>query len=197
MYDYRKLTDQERSEVLQQRKGLGYPPHSPPRFVWAASHYLFTAACFEHKPLMGAPARRQTLLDGLFEHFVGAGHRIDAWVILPNHYHLLVQLAARDSVSEIFRRVHGRLAFQWNGEDGVRGRKVWCSFSDRAIRSERHYYATVNYIHFNAVKHGYVASPYDWQPSSVGWYKENYGRELLRELWVTYPVGRYGEAWDA
>jgi REP element-mobilizing transposase RayT len=37
-------------------------------------------------------------------------------------------------------------------------RKVWYSFRDRAIRDERHTYHALNYLHFNAVKHGYVES---------------------------------------
>ncbi len=74
--------------------------------------------------------------------------------------------------------------------------KVWYRFSDRAIRSERHYQATLNYIHYNPVKHNCVDSPYDWNESSLHWYLEVYGREWLRDGWVNYPVRDYGKGWD-
>jgi putative transposase len=76
------------------------------------------------------------------------------------------------------------------------GRKIWYRYCDRAIRSQRHYYTTLNYIHYNPVKHDLVKSPYDWLESSVHWYLETYGREWLRETWVRYPVRDYGKGWN-
>ncbi|HEX6386905.1 MAG TPA: hypothetical protein VF177_19765 [Anaerolineae bacterium] len=97
---------------------------------------------------------------------------------------------------DIFGQVHGRSSFEWNQEESLRGRKVWYRYGDRMIRSERHYYTTLNYIHYNPVKHGLVASPYDWLWSSVHWYLEEYGREWLRDVWRHYPVRDYGKNWD-
>ena len=98
-------------------------------------------------------------------------------------------------LSKELRLIHGRLARQWNLEDNLSG-KVWCSYSDRAIRSENHYYTILNYIHYNPVKHNYVKSPYDWPESSIHWYYENKGRDWLRDCWVNYPVKDYGKDWD-
>lgn len=81
-------------------------------------------------------------------------------------------------------------------EDSTVGRKVWFNYSDRAIRSESHHYTTLNYIHYNPVKHGWIESPYDWPESSVHRYLEHYGREWLRDLWCRYPVREYGRGWD-
>jgi putative transposase len=38
---------------------------------------------------MKDPARRQQVLDLLFEHRVLRGIELRAWVVMPNHYHLL------------------------------------------------------------------------------------------------------------
>jgi putative transposase len=121
---------------------------------------------------------------------------ICAWVILSNHYHLLVNVVNFDVLSGLFRRIHGATARQWNLEENVTKRKICYRWSDRAIRSERHYYTAVNYIHYNPVKHGLVASPYDWVESSVHWYLQAYGREWLRDFWTQYPVRDYGKNWD-
>jgi len=196
MYQYRKLTDQEKADILRQRKARGYPPHSPPLLGIDDRHYLLTAACYEHRAIINTQSRRQVLTDTIFEIFVSRGMNILAWVILPNHYHLLVNVTMFGHLSEIFRLIHGRTATQWNREDGQLGRKVRHRFSDRAIRNEGHYYTTLNYIHFNPVKHGHCASPYDWDASSVHWYLEEMGRAWLRDVWSQYPVLDYGKKWD-
>jgi putative transposase len=140
--------------------------------------------------------RRQTVLDSLFEAFIQDGQEIQAWVVLPNHYHLLVFTTEFDRLGKLIRSVHGPSAYHWNLEDRTPKRKVWYRYTDRAMRSERHYYTTLNYIHYNPVKHKQCQTPYDWKESSVHWYREYYGQEWLRELWVKYPLHSYGEGWD-
>lgn len=196
MYKYRHLTPQQQKELVQQRLLLGFPPHSPPHQIREENFYLLTAACYEHQHHMELQFRRQQLLNKIFEQYIINGLEISAWSILPNHYHLLVYVNDFNLLSNIFRLVHGSTSYQWNKEDKVRNRKVWYSYSDRAIRSERHYYTTLNYIHYNAVRHDWVESPYEWSESSVSWYLENYGRQWLRDCWVNYPVKDFGVAWD-
>ncbi len=115
---------------------------------------------------------------------------------MPNHYHLLVYVDDFTRLSSLFQSIHGSTSRQWNLEDNIINRKIWYRYSDRAIRSERHYYTTLNYIHYNPVKHARAKSPYDWSESSVYWYLESYGRQWLRDLWVEYPVRDYGKDWD-
>ncbi|MEQ9483585.1 REP-associated tyrosine transposase [Coleofasciculus sp. F4-SAH-05] len=196
MYEYRRLTPTQRAELVQQRLSRGYPPHAPPHVVTDKEFYLLTAACYEHKCHVKDECRRQELLNLLFDAFVTAGMEIRAWVVLPNHYHLLVHLTNFDELSRLFRLVHGRTSYQWNRDDNVTRRKVWYRYSDRAIRSERHYFAALNYLHYNPVKHGWSQSPYDWRESSVHWYLANFGRQWLRDAWIEYPVRDYGKDWD-
>jgi len=174
----------------------GYPPHQPPHPVREQTFYLLTATCYEHRPHIHTPERRHTVLNKLFEQFIQNGMDIHGWVVLTNHYHILVYVHNFDALTNIFQQVHGSTSFTWNGEDNCRGRKVWYRYSDRAMRSERHYYTTLNYIHYNPVKHGLVTSPYDWLWSSVHWYLKYHGREWLRDLWRSYPVRDYGKSWD-
>ncbi len=196
MYEYDKLTEEQREALVQERKIRGYPLHQPPHPVRERMYYLLTVACYEHQHHMIAVARRQQVVDLLFEQVVLYGIVVHAWVVLTNHYHLLVYVPVFDALKVIFQRVHGRTAFGWNREENVTGRKVWYRYSDRAIRSERHYNTTLNYIHFNPVKHGLVDSPYDWAWSSVHWYEADRGRDWLRDLWRDYPVKDYGKGWD-
>lgn len=198
MYNYRKMTAAERARVLAMRDLLGRPWHAPPHFGQTRGTYMVSAACYEHQPIMAGDARRteweETLIDGL-----GRDHPgdivIHAWVVLPNHYHLVIEGDLRVFARRI-ARLHNGKATQWNREDATRGRKVWHRFSDRVIRSEGHFYASLNYIHANPAKHGYAASASDWPWSSLSLYLDTLGRECLADWWERYPVGDYGKGWD-
>lgn len=144
MYEYRKLTPEQKAELVQKRLSCGYPPHSPPHPVKDREYYLLTAVCFEHQRLINSPSRRQYLLNLIFDKFINNDIEIRAWVILPNHYHLLVYLHNFDILSDLFRRIHGSVSHAWNLEDNAAKRQVWYRWSDRAIRSQRHYYTTIN-----------------------------------------------------
>ena len=196
MYEYRKLSPEQREKLVEERMARGFPPHAPPHPIRLQSFYLLTAACYRHQTHLSMASRRQQLVDLIFECFINNGFEISGWVILPNHYHLLVWVDEFERLGKLFNSIHGITSRQWNLEEGVRGRKIWYKFSDRAIRSERHFYTTLNYIHYNPVKHGYAKSPYDWSESSVHWYFDSYGRQWLRDAWVQYPVLDYGQDWD-
>ena len=92
--------------------------------------------------------------------------------------------------------MHGRLSHQWNGEDESRGRQVWHNCFERGMRSERHYWATLNYVHHNPVHHGYVEKWQDWPWSSAKDFIEQIGREATSEIWEKHPILDYGKKWD-
>jgi len=125
-----------------------------------------------------------------------ASIEIYAWCILPNHYHVLLASRRIKSLTKELGQFHGRSSFAWNGEDGQRGRQVWFRCFDREIRSERHFWATVNYIHHNPVHHGHVEKWQDWIWSSAPTFVEEVGRERATEIWKKYPILDYGKGWD-
>jgi putative transposase len=196
VYQYRKLTPEQKAEVLRQRQLNGYPLHSPPHLHAAEGWFLITAATYEHKHYFTAEEDRAWLLEELFKELGAVNIVFAGWVVLPNHYHLLVQCNPLATISEPLRRVHARTARELNRREKIEGRQVWYRFSDRLIRDERHYYTTLNYIHYNPVKHGYVKKALDWNCSSVHWYVEHFGIEWLRDTWQKYPVRDYGKGWD-
>lgn len=196
MYEYRKATPEQRKLLVEERLRRGFPSHEPPHLEGDLGLYLVTAACYEHRPIMREAERRLQLLEKLDEVLDAEGAHLCAWVVLPNHYHLLLRLEDLQALGRLFHLVHGSLSHAWNAEDRARGRRVWYRFSDRAIRGERHYHAALNYVHYNPVKHGWASSPYAWEQSSVHSYLELYGRDWLRDLWVTHPIRDLGRGWD-
>jgi putative transposase len=196
VYDYRKMTPAEKEHTLQSRRERGAPLHAPPHLLGVAGEYLISAACYEHRPIFEQPKDLSWLADEVLESLDSAQLPCAARVFLPNHYHVLLQTEDLRIASEVLRLLHSRMATAINGRQHQRGRQVWYRFSDRLIRSERHHWATVNYIHFNPVKHGYVDRPEDWPWSSVHTYVATYGESWIAQTWAAYPIGDYGKGWD-
>ncbi len=67
---------------------------------------------------------------------------------------------------------------------------------DRAMRSDRHKWATLNYVHHNPVKHDYVEKWTDWPWSSADQYLDDIGKEAAAKVWKEYPILDCGKGWD-
>ncbi|MCB1221377.1 MAG: transposase [Planctomycetales bacterium] len=90
-----------------------------------------------------------------------------AWVIMPNHAHLLFGQTKGTMLSEVVRKFKGRSAYLINAETGKSG-KVWQKgYFDRAMRDLNHFAATLEYIHENPVKAGLASRAEDWKQSSI------------------------------
>ena len=92
MYEYRKLSQQAQADLVQERILKGLPPHSPPHPMQIQGIYLISAACYGHGRIMSVIERRFELLDAWIQAFQAENITLFAWVVLPNHYHFLVQL---------------------------------------------------------------------------------------------------------
>ena len=192
------MTEQQRRDVLQARKRRNLPWHSPPHWDYSRElSFLISVACFEHAPVIGkTPQRMAECEQGVLSVCSGCETEVFAWCFLPDHYHLLLRT---DRIKELRRQLglfHGRSSFTWNGEDNRRGRQVWHNCFDRPMKSERHFWVTLNYVHHNAVHHGYVARWQDWPYSSAARFLEEVGREKAMEIWEEYPLLEYGKKWD-
>lgn len=123
--------------------------------------------------------------------------RLLGWCVLPNHYHALVETTDLLATIADLGRLHGRTSHAWNGEEGARGRRVFFRAADRRMRSGAHAWATMNYIHHNAVHHRYVARWTDWPWSSAAEYLLAAGAAEATRIWGAYPIDGYGHGWDA
>jgi putative transposase len=159
--------------------------------------YIITAACYEHAAIVGrTPERVSQCEEQLLRACADVSLAIHAWCVLPNHYHVLITTEHIRELRKRLGRFHGSSSHQWNGEDSSRGRKVWYNCFERPMKSQRHFWATINYIHHNPVHHGYVDQWQDWPWSSAAEYLERVGRTRAKETWNRYPILDYGKKWD-
>jgi putative transposase len=198
MYYWRKLSEEDREIVLAERKARNLPWHSPPHIEFEGrNRYLVTGTCFEHKSIIGKDLQRLAECEaGLLDVCKKLDSEVFAWCVLPNHYHILLQTNDLEILTNSLGKFHGTSSFEWNGEDNARGRKVWFRCFSRSIRSDRHFWVSMNYVHQNPIHHGYVDQWQDWLFSSAATYLEEFGREKASEIWRKYPILDYGKKWD-
>jgi putative transposase len=173
------------------------PWHGPPHYAGNCELYLITAACYEHKPVIGLSSARIAEFEAeLLQTAETRCQQIFAWTVLPNHYHLLVQPSGIKGLLGALGTLHGRTAHRWNGQDACRGRHVWHRAAETAMRSERHFWASLNYVLHNAVRHRYVERWQDWPYSNAAVYLAEVGRDEAERRWREYPLLDYGNDWD-
>jgi len=198
MYDYRKMTPAPRHEAVEYRRLRMRPWHSPPHWEYEGLiQFMVSGACFEHQCVIGLTPERmtqfETALISLCEEFTT---NLYAWCVLPNHYHLLVQTDQLKVFRAELGKLHGRSSFEWNGEDNQRGRQVWHNCLDRKIKSHGHFWAAVDYVHHNPVRHRYIEKWQDWPWSSAADFIERVGRDWATKIWREYPILDFGKTWD-
>jgi putative transposase len=198
MYDWRKMNAAQRNEVLRERKGRKLAWHAPPHWKYEGKvQFIVTAARYEHMPIIGHSVTRMAEFESeLLKACNELGVHVYAWCILLNHYHILIQTDNIEEFRRILGKIHGSTSFRWNGEEDKRGRKVWYRSFDRPMKSDRHFWASVNYIHNNPVRHGYCQKWQDWSFSSADNFIEKFGRGKTIEIWNDYPTLDYGKGWD-
>jgi putative transposase len=122
--------------------------------------------------------------------------QLRAWVILDDHYHLLLKTCRGRDLSRFFGRLHGGTSRQLNLWDAAVGRQVWHNYWDTCIRDRAGLWTRFNYVHQNPVKHGYVRRFEDWPFSSYRYYLRTRGQDWLADCWARYPVIDFLESDD-
>jgi putative transposase len=142
------------------------PKHRPPHDVNGGDAIFLTASTLNRVPHLDTPSRRDDFLELLSETCSEFSLGLSAWVILKEHYHLIVVPEVPERFSRWIGALHARSAARCNREDGTPGRQVWYQYWETSLWTQGDLWSRVNYIHGNPVKHGYVADPADWQWSS-------------------------------
>ena len=198
MYEWRQMTDEERAWVLRDRISKGSPRHTPPHWDLEGERiYLLSATCYEHRCVIGGRDGRMPECAEMVVSICEENcEEIYAWCVLPNHYHVLLLTERIKALRAALGDSHGRSSRAWNLEDHQVSRKVWHNCAERLMRSERHFWATMNYVHHNPVRHGYVARWEDWPFSIARSFLAQVGKEEAARIWRERPLLDYGKGWD-
>jgi REP element-mobilizing transposase RayT len=115
---------------------------------------------------IGEPHLRDPRIAGMvaenLRQFAGNRYELHAWVIMPNHVHLLLSPINGISLAKI---MHGIKSYTSHRANEILFRKghFWSKeYFDRYIRDGRHFSRTVDYINNNPVKAGLCETPAEW-----------------------------------
>jgi putative transposase len=119
-------------------------------------------ACWLRRPAIA------TLVQDALLHFDGARYRLLAWVIMPNHTHVLIETQRSFPLPGVVQSWKGFTARQANARLGRRGAFWHRDYYDRYIRDDAHWAAVTRYIDHNPVKAGLAKNVADWPFGSAG-----------------------------
>jgi REP element-mobilizing transposase RayT len=126
-------------------------------------------SCVLREPVAAAVVQSALL------YFDAGRYHLMAWVVMPNHVHVLFQPLPGWTMGQIvasWKKFTARSISASRppgiGVPGETSNLFWHrEYWDRYIRNERHFRQTVQYIHENPVKAGLAAKAEDWRWSSA------------------------------
>jgi putative transposase len=153
-----------------------YRRMSQPGATW-----FFTLTTEQRKPLLTQPQILRAMTVAPREVYRRDPFELVAWVVLPDHLHVIARLPEGDSAYarriSIFKRLVSqrvsnklvlgkRESTRKRRESGLWQRRFW----EHMIRDEADLHRHIDYIHYNPVKHGHARSAAAWAYSSFHGY---------------------------
>jgi REP element-mobilizing transposase RayT len=133
-------------------------------FVWMDRHLDLTVT----GPLyLKRPEVAQIVVDGLRKGVELGHYDLHAWVIMPNHVHLLIDPNVEPS--RLIKSLKGFTAREANRSLGLTGASFWQRETyDHWVRDRAEFDRICRYIENNPVKASLVTKPEDYRWSSAG-----------------------------
>lgn len=139
------------------------------RVSLAGQLYLVTSATHGRQPLFSDWRTASVASRALTDQILWRASRPLCWVLMPDHWHVLVELADGDSLPGLMRRLKSASALRLRSQAGL-GARVWAkSFHDHALRREEDIAATARYIVANPVRAGLCRSVRDYPYWDAVW----------------------------
>jgi putative transposase len=147
-------------------------PHAPiHRFN--PGKFFVTAGTFHKQHFFRTSAALDALEECLFASAAEERCDLESWCLLSNHYHLVLETDAAESLPRFLRRFHSTSAKEQNARDGIRGRQVWFNYHETELTFERSWLARLRYTHENAVHHGIVDDARKYRWCSASWFEKH------------------------
>jgi putative transposase len=147
--------------------------------------HFITCSCYHRQPVLNTPAARDLFLRVLEETRTEFNFRVFAYVVMPEHFHLLIGEPIADTPSTVLQVLKQRFARKLDKNTKAPAESAWQRrFYDFNVRTDRKRIEKIRYIHRNPVKRGLVNRPEDWKWSSFRFYAngESGPVAIIREL---------------
>jgi putative transposase len=170
--------------------------HSPLHVFKPNMMYMITASTLHSAHLFRDREHLKFLQSLLFSVADKYCWKLQAWAVFSNHYHFIAQ-SPEDSKSlkRMIQHLHSVSAITINEHDRKEERKVWFQYWDTCLTYQKSYYARLNYVHYNPVKHGLVKVASHYPFCSAGWFEVNAKPSFVKQIrsFKTDKVNVYDE----
>jgi putative transposase len=139
---------------------------------------MVTSRTYRKQPVFAQPVRRERLQRILLAEAGVLDWQLQAWCVLPNHYHVVLCSYHPTSIAAFVRNVHAKSARYVNHLDADLGRRVWYQYWDTEIRSDEDWAARMRYTMESAVKHEIVDDAKDYPFCSAALFYQSASAEL-------------------
>jgi putative transposase len=130
-----------------------------------------------------------TLLDLLTTHAQKFGVAIHAYVLMGNHFHLLVTPQSTDGLPQLMQAI-GRSYVRYFNAAQKRSGTLWEGrYKSTVIQTERYLLACMVYIDLNPVRAGFVVQPGDYPWSSYGHYTGQRSDKFITPHALVWELG--------
>lgn len=149
-------------------------PHAPCHLFNTTGTYMVIGATLHKEHFFKTSEQLDFLQAMLFNLAIKYHWSLEAWALFPNHYHFVAQSPNDPTTLRRFvTHLHASSARELNRTQKLPGRKVWYQFWDTQLTYQTSYYARLNYVIQNPVKHQLVnnAEQYPW--CSANWFIRN------------------------
>jgi putative transposase len=147
--------------------------------------HFITFSCFQRQPLLHTEATKDTVQQILEQTRSQQGLRIAAYVLMPEHVHLLTNEPATDTLAtflQIFKQQTSRELKPPNQKQFWQRR-----YYDFNVSSPEKFTEKIQYTHSNPVKRGLVSKPEDYRWSSFNHYATgDPGPIEIESHWTTH-----------
>ncbi len=158
--------------------------HAPIHRLAEPGAYIVTAGTYRKLHHFRSHRRLTLLEDSVKDALARSGWSLQAWAIFSNHYHVIAT-SPRDSaltLRGVLGDLHQSTSEEVNREDGEPGRKVWFQYWESHLTFERSYFARLQYVNQNPVKHRLVRAAYLYPWCSAAWMAGKTTRSFMRML---------------
>jgi len=159
----------------------------PPHKVWEIGFYFVTARTLDGQWFLQPDKYKQILLDTIKEKTKKFNSPLVAYVILNNHYHLILNIKEPGKFAKRIGEINGLSSKNINAADHVIDRKIWWNYFEKFLRDEADFYKHLNYIHQNPVKHG-ISDGIEYDFSSYGLWVKKKGKEFIDDSFRKYSI---------
>ena len=138
------------------------------RFYGANDLHFITCSCYRRQPLLRSPQCRDIFLKVLEQTRRSYQFTVVGYVVMPEHFHLLVSEPERDTLSTVWQGIKHRVSRKIEKEDS---HPFWQKrFYDFNVWTAKKETEKLKYMHRNPVTRGLVSSPELWAWSSFRFY---------------------------